>query len=203
MARTNIPFGGFKYWGSTMGQNIVPNEFEWQVADDYATAIFAGDPLKLVSDGTVAVAAAGDATIFGIATGSVYNDVKGNLVRSSYLPAATSYSIDRMRSRVTVIPATAYTIFEVCTNAAVSTVAAARNLVWNNADHVATAAGNTSTGRSGFELAIGGAGTATAQWRLFNIAPDPNNDVTLTQHRWLVIANEVHNWPGVFSTTGI
>ena len=50
MARANIPFGGFRYWGSRSGQNIVPNVIQKQVATTYATAIFTGDPVKKVSD---------------------------------------------------------------------------------------------------------------------------------------------------------
>ncbi len=56
---------------------------------------------------------------------------------------------------------------------------------------------------SGYQLDIGTHNTTTSQWRLFDISTDDSNDVTQINGRWLVIANETHNLPGTFSTTGI
>lgn len=202
MARPNIPFGGFRFVGSAFSGNYTPNVIERQVATAYGTAIFTGDPVKKVSDGTVSVSAAGEA-VFGVVAYVRYADANGNPVDRNYVPASTAYSVDRLRTIVGVIIAYPGIYFEACSNALIATVATARTYVDENVDHVATATGNTTTGRSGFELAMSTHGTASSQWRLVQLSPDPSNDPTQTQHRWWVEANESHNLPGTFSTTGI
>jgi len=202
MARPNIAIGGFRYWGSIFAENVTPRLIPKQVATTYGTGIFKGDPVKKVSDGSVSVSAAGEA-VYGIVAAVQYRNADGVLVEKDYVPASTAYTPDRLRTIVMVIPATPFTIFEVDADAAVSTIATARGYVDENCDHVATTAGNTSTGRGGFQLAIAGHGTGTAQWRILDVSPLYGNDVTQVNGKWLVIANETHNWPGTFSTTGI
>ena|SRR6185369_1070481 len=202
MARTNVQTNGFRYWGSLLGENIVPRVVPKQVASAYGTAIFKGDPVKKVSDGTVSISAAGEA-IYGIVVGVHYLTTAGVYVDANYVPASISYTPDRVRTIVDIIVATPFTIFEVSANAAVADIATARTYVDENVDHIATAAGNTGTGLGGYQIAIAGHQTATAQWRIHDISPSDSNDVTATNGRWLVIANETHNLPGAFSATGI
>lgn len=200
--RPNVPFGGFKYAGSAYAQHLLPNILEKQVATTYATALFTGDPVKKASDGSMQLSAAGD-PVYGVIAYVRYKDASGNLVDRNYVPASTAYTVDKLRTVVGVIVAYPGVYFEACSNALIVDVATARTYVDENVDHVATAAGDTTTGRSGMELAMSTHGTASSQWRLVQLSPDPSNDPTQTKHRWWVEANESHNLPGTFSTTGI
>ena len=205
MARANILFGGFELYSGRTSQNIVPNIVRKQVATAYGTAIFSGDPVKKVNDGTVSVSAAGEA-IYGIVAGVHYLNSAGKYVDANYVPASISYTPDRSRTIVDVIVAMPGVLFKVCADAAIASVATARTYIDENCDHVATAAGNTGTGRSGFQLAIAGHQTATAQWRLADLLcgdDDPTNDPTQANHYWIVEANESHNLAGAFSATGV
>lgn len=205
MPRINFQHNGFRYWGSVFAENVAPRVIPCQVATAYGTGIFKGDPVKRVSDGSIAVAAAGD-PIFGVAMGARYRNANGNLVEADYLPASTAYTTDAMRSIVMVVPATPFTIFEVdgTLSSLITTVALARAMVWENCDHVLTIAGNTVTGLSGAQLDISTHATTSSQWRIFDLSPiSVANDPTQTLAKYLVIANEQHNWPGVISTTGI
>lgn len=204
MARPNVLFGGFQYFDNVYGQSN-PKPRRMQVATAYGTAIFCGDPVKKVNDGSVSIAAAGEA-IYGIVSAVHYLTTAGVYVDKNYVPASIAYTADRTRTIVDVIVAYPGIRFKVCADAAIATVATARTYVDENVDHVATAAGNTGTGRSGYQIAIAGHQTATAQWRLSELLcgdDDPTNDPTQANHYWIVEANETHNLPGAFSATGI
>lgn len=205
MARANLVRYGLRYWGSMFAENVTPRLLECQVATAYGTALFKGDPVKCVSDGSIAQSAAGD-PIFGVVAGVMYRNADGVLQERDYLPASTAYTPDRLRSVALVIPATPFTIFEVDADdgSSITTVANARALVWENCDHIFTTAGSTSTGLSGVQLDISTHGTGSAQWRIVNLSPlRTGNDPTAISAKYLVVANEQHNWPGTFSTTGI
>lgn len=206
MARPNMQKNGFRYSGSVFAENVTPRLIPCQVASAYGTALFKGDPVKRLSDGTVAQAAAGSDSIFGVVAGVKYRNADGNMVEKDYVPASTTYTPDSQRTIVYVIPATPYTIFEVDADdgSSITTVANARLLPWENCDHVFTTTGNTSTGMSGVQLDISTHATTALQWRLYDIAPYASgNDVTQTLAKYLVICNKTQNWPGTFSTTGI
>lgn len=201
---TNKTITGFRYYGSFFGENITPRLWERQVATAYATGLFTGDPVKDVSDGSIAQSAAGDPVI-GVINNCEYNS-SSKLIQSPYIPASTAYTPDALRSRVYLIPATPFTIFEVDADegTTITTVAAARSLVWVNADHIFDTAGDTGTGRSGAALDISTNATTAAQWRIVNISDTPINTLaSATRTKFLVVANETDNWPGTFSTTGI
>jgi len=202
MARTQIPFGGFKLYTPPNGMVSPPKILAKQVATSYGTAIFFGDPVKKVSDGTVSISAAGE-NVYGIVDWVRYQDAAGRLIERSYVQASTAYTVDRLRTVVGVIIAYPGVWFEVCTNASIASVTTARTYPDENCNHVATAAGNTGTGRSGYQLDIGTHATTANQWRLIDLVDDPLNDATQTQHRWIVECNLAHNLPGSFSTTGI
>ena len=161
MARANIPFGGFEYWDNVYGLST-PKPRRCQVATTYGTAIFCGDPVKKVSDGSVAISAAGD-PVYGIVTGVHYLTTAGVYVDKNYVPASIAYTADRTRTIVDVIVAYPGIRFRACSNASIASVATARTYVDENVDHVATAAGNTGTGRSGYELAMSTHNTTTSQ----------------------------------------
>lgn len=203
MPRANFQHNGFRYWGSVFAENVAPRVTPCQVATGYATGIFKGDPVKRLADGSVAVAIAGD-PIFGVSMGAKYRNADGVLVEKDFLPASTTYPTDLLRSIVMVVPATPFTIFEVDGASAVTTVAIARTMVWENCDHLLTIPGNTATGLSGAQLDITTHATTASQWRIWDLSPIPvANDPTQVLAKYLVIANKTHNWPGTFSTTGI
>jgi hypothetical protein len=206
MARPNTsPIGGFRYWGSFMGEVIEPLVLPKQIATAYATALGVGDPVKQLADGSVAQAAAASDAIFGICAGFRYLNAAGVMVESNYYPASTAYTADAQRTIAMVIPATPYTIFECDANdgVTITTLASARTIPWENVDHIFTTAVNQFTGRSGVQLNISGRGTAAKQWRIVDVSPTAPNDVTQTNAKYTVVCNNTQNWPGVFSTTGI
>lgn len=190
----NIQVGGARWLKRRAGGNLEPRE-ECPVASAYGTAIFCGDLVKRVSDGTIAAAAAGDA-VYGIAAGAVrYKNSSSQIVAGNHLPASTTFTgapdlSNPQASIVAVIPLSVGDIIEMDVDTAVSTITAAQDLVGNNFDIVATA-GSTTTGRSGYVVnGASGSGTGTAQIRLNMISRDPLNDVTAANWKGQFIVNE-------------
>lgn len=190
----NIAMGGARWIKRRNGLNLEGRE-ECPVASAYGTAIFFGDLVKRVSDGTIAAAAAGDA-IYGIAVGAVrYKNSSGVIVAGNYLPASTSFTgaphiSNPQASIVAVVPLGPGDVIEMDVDTAVSTITAAQDLVGNNFDIVATA-GSTASGRSGYVVnGASGSGTGTAQIRLLETVPDPLNDVTVANWKGRFLVNE-------------
>lgn len=187
MANTVIT--GLRWLKNMSGGNHCPR-VPMPVASAYSTGIFRGDPVKRVSDGTIAAAANGDA-VFGVADGAVqYKNSSGQIVSGNFLPASTTFTGDPVLSNpqasiVNVIPVLRQQ-FEGCVDTAAADIATAGSLVGNNFD-TASAAGSTANGRSAYKInGASGFGTSTAQFRLFAIGTAPLNDVTAA------------NWTGVF-----
>src|SRR4051812_11001792 len=185
---------GFKWVRSRMGADRAPIE-ERVVASAYGTAIALGDCVKLVSDGTIAACAAGDA-VYGVSNGAVrYKDSAGVVRSGNAVPISTTYTgsaalSNPQASVVQVIPAQGQ-VFEADANTAAATLAAAQDSMFNNCDIVATAS-TVATGRSNHVIDYTGSfpGTGTAQWRLLEIVPDPLNDVTAVNWKVRVTLNE-------------
>lgn len=202
----NTAIGGFRWVKSRRGGNVCPIE-ERIVITANAAGIFRGDPLKLVSDGTVIPAAAGDA-VSHIADGAVrYKNSSGQIVAGNFVPVSTAYNGDPNLSNpeatvVRCIPVIGQ-IFEADCNTA-TTSALVQGLMFNNADVAAGAGGSTTTGRSTFVVNNTGAqfGTATAQVRLLEVVPQPDNDVTAVNWKVRVEFNE-GNEPSASSATGV
>lgn len=159
MSLSNAPFG-FRPIRHIAGGVIRANEYP--IASAYATAICTGDPVKLLNDGTIALAAAGD-RILGIFNGVQYVDSGGNQQFASRWPASTV---------ATDIKANVYDdpkiVFEVQsggtpTSADVGTLA----------DHV-TGTGSAYTGRSAAYLS-GTMGTGAAGFRVLRLRSTPGN----------------------------
>jgi hypothetical protein len=186
--------GGAKFVKRRQGPNLEGRE-ELPVASAYGTAIFFGDFVKPVSDGTMAAAAAGDA-IYGICVGVTrYKTAAGVVQGGNYLPASTTFTgtatlSNPQASIIQVIPLFSGDVVEMCVDTGAATIAAAESLRFNNFDIVATA-GSTTTGRSGYVVnGASGFGTSTAQLRLINIVADPLNDVTSANWRAQFVVNE-------------
>lgn len=202
----NVALGGFRWRKNRRGgANQEPRE-ERMVASNNTVAIFAGDPVKLVNDGTVVVAGVGDA-VYAIAMGTTrYRNSSGTIVAGNFLPAATTYTgapvLSNAQASVLQCCPVVGQVFEVDVNTGQASLTAAQTLVNNNANVVATA-GNTSTGRSAYTLDASTAGTGgTLAWRILEVAPDPSNDPTAANWKVLVEAN-VGTEPSATTATGI
>jgi len=187
-------------------ENVVPRLIPCQVATTYGTGLFKGDPVKRLSDGSVAQAAAASDSIFR-------RHCRGQVPQRRREPGR-----ERLRARVDGVhagldahhrlrhPGDPVHDFEVDANdgTTITTLANGRLLPWENCDHIFTTTGNLVTGMSGVQLNISGHATTALQWRILDISPlASGNDVTQTLAKYLVICNKTQNWPGVFSTTGI
>lgn len=206
----NTALGGLRWKRGRAGGAHPPIEIK-PVANNYGTAICKGDVLKLVSDGTVAVAAAGDTVLYGVADGidQMYVAAAGGLIKGNRVAASTTFSPTTVGSinetRVRVIPFYGQ-VFEADCDTGVADIAAAVTLIGNNADHVATA-GSSTTGRSGHVInTASGTGTGSAGFRIVGIVNYPNggmldNDVTLANWKVEVEVNE--STDPAFTTTGV
>jgi hypothetical protein len=199
----NTAEGGFRFVRMRNG-STVPNVEIMPVANNYGTAIFRGDVLKRVNDGTVAVHGAADAVVYGVADGIVQYNSGGQLRSGNYLPANTTFSPTTVgspnESLVRVILAKD-AIFEVDAATAVADIATAQGLVGNNADG-ATGSGSTVTGRSGHTLTVAGISDGTAAFRVLEVSKRIDNDVASVNWKVLVSVNETME-PLVGSVTGV
>lgn len=185
--------GGIRPWGTFAGgEGNYPAPRRAEIASGYSTALFRYDPIKRLSDGTVAVAAAGDTDILGVAIGFSYV-TGGKRKRSNTVPASTTFSPSTVGSANAsycfFVACTPDVIFSVETNASVASVAAAENLVGENADHVA-GTGDANTGVGAYLLDLSSKATSTAQWRIFDVMRTSDNDVLSTRFKLLVACNE-------------
>jgi hypothetical protein len=200
----NTAGSGFRFYKMRNGSSTPYTEV-FPVASAYGTGLFRGDPVKLLSDGTIAVAAAGDTDVLGVACGvPQYKAADGFVKQGTYLPASTSHSgLGTPNCSMVRVILARDAIFEVDADdgSTVTTVAGALNMVGENANHIATAAGSTTTGLSGYNLDISDHTTGAAQWRIVGVSSAPDNDVTATRAKYLVVLNEGSQPP--FSTTGI
>lgn len=135
---------------------------EYTIASGYASNIFKGDVVKLINDGTIQVAAAGN-RILGVFAGVEYTDANGNVVFSDYWPTGTV---------ATNIKAKVYTDPQIVFGAQAdgSTVLAD---IGTLGDHVA-GTGSTTTGISGHEF-DSTTGTSAAGFRLLGKVNSPDN----------------------------
>lgn len=132
-----------------------------------AAAIYNGDPVKLVEDGTdfITIAAASD-YIIGTFAGCEYNDVNGKPNVSSYWPG----SVTGATNIVFYVFDNPDTVYESQAGGAI-----ANSAVGDTADSV-IAAGSTLTGLTGSYLSstLKG-GTTAGQWRIVGLGKGVDN----------------------------
>lgn len=195
----NLTKGGFRPWGTVSGgEGVFPGTKVAELANNYGTAIFNGDIIIGVSDGTVAVgAAANNGLLLGVAVGFSYV-ISGRREPMPCIPASTTFSPTTVgspnASYVEYVPLTADLILEVDGNAAAPTptTAGVIGLIGENCD-LATGSGDSTTGVSAMTLDLSSHATTTFNFRVYGISEYPkltNNDVTLTRCKFLVICNE-------------
>lgn len=202
----NPAFYGFQWVKSRTGSGIPVLEVN-SVASAYQAApggvnvdLNIGDPVKKVNDGTVALAAAGDA-IFGIVY-HIYPYWDGQKkVNNNRLPGGTTYGTNQDRESRVAIALFADNIFKIVADdsSTATTLLAYRALVGENADiTINQVSGDTHAYP---KLDISDHKTGTAQCRIVDIGYDVGIDYTGANVPILVTGNEVQQAP--FQTTGV
>ncbi len=192
---TNAPQGlqVYKYLnGSTWtGQNGV-----YLIASSYATSLFTGDPITLLSDGTIGIGAAAlTAAIIGSFNGCVFTNSTGTVVFSPYWPASTATQ--------GTIPATGFVIDDpnVIFNIQATLTISQTDL--NSNYGYTVAAGSTVTGQSGYSLDIASGNATTNTLKLIALTPAVNNPAFGTNYNnGLVLINN-HIYKGGTGTAGV
>lgn len=204
----NYVYGGFQPV-RTMSGAPLPSTQIVETANNYGTALFKGDILIPVSDGTVAIAAAAnDGLLAYVAMGFSYV-INGKRTPKPYLPANTTFTPTTVgsvnASHVEVMLITPDIVFAVGGDAIgpTPTVAGMVGLIGENCDLATATAGNTTSGVSGMNLGLSTHLTATGNFRIIGVeqyaSNNPstqllNNDPTATAFRFLVTCNEGF-WP--------
>lgn len=201
----NVVQGGFRFKRMrTGGHQYAP--LIMPVVSGYGTGLFRGDAVKLVSTGGINAAAAGDA-VLGFMDGAVqYVGTDGVLRKGgNFLPASTTYSgglYSETCSLVRIIPVLG-ALFEVDADdgSTATTLAAFGAFVGENADLVAGAGGNTTTGVSSMQLDISTHGTAnTLAFRIEEVSNRFDADPTVTNFKLIVSVNLAQSVP--YTSTG-
>lgn len=156
---SNAPFG-FRPLRHLSGGDPT-RSVEYPIATGYATALFPGDPVKLLSDGSIALAAAGD-RILGIFMGVQYKDSAGQTLWGHW-PASTTAT--NILAKVVTDPDVTFEVMSGGTPAQTNT--------GNLADHV-TGTGNAYTMNSAAYL-DSTMGTGAAGFRILGIVNKPGN----------------------------
>ena len=140
----------------------------------YNTPIYYGDPVAIVTGGTIAKSSTSgsaitSAVIAGVFVGCQYVNAQGQTVQAQYYPGTTvtnavAYFVDD--------PMAAYKVAVGYANGVVTTVQ--QNAVGTNMSYYA-GTGSTITGDAGaWVTAASGANTATLPWRVISVVPDTN-----------------------------
>lgn len=164
MANTNAPYG-FRPLRHRMGGIIRPSKY--RIASASGTAIYSGDPVKLLNTGYIDLAAAGN-RILGIFAGCNYVQSNGSIVFTPYWPASTATlgSAD-VEALIYDDPNIIYQVQSGGTPAVAD--------LGTLADHVA-GTGSAVTGQSGAYLS-GTIGTGTAGFRILDFVNKPDNEI--------------------------
>lgn len=144
------------------------------IASTYNTAIYYGDPVAIVTGGTIAKSSTSgseitSAVIAGIFVGVQYVNAQGQTVQAQYYPgtsvtSAVAYVVDD--------PMAAFQVAVGYANGVVTTVQ--QNAVGTNMSYYA-GTGSATTGDSGaWVTAASGANTSTLPWRVIRVVPDTN-----------------------------
>lgn len=213
----NIELNGFRWRRSlyATGNNEPPTVrksvatgYQFQVGGSINVDVSPGDPLQLVSDGTVGIRAGTEGTpgvIFGVVKNILpyWSAAQGAMVIGTTLPGGTAWGTNESRrSWINVIPVFGQ-IFEidVSDSATATTFATYLSLTGNNADHILTAVSGETTAQPKLDIATA-VGTGTAQWRIWDISETQENvDLSGANVKLEVMINEGQG--AEFSTTGV
>lgn len=197
---------GFRWQRSRGGTNLVPERV--RVASAYQASpggisvdLRPGDPVKKVSDGTVALVAVGDPT-FGIVVGiGPYFDGTRMRPGGVSLPGGTAYGTLLERQSIIYIVPVAGEVFEIdCDdNVTATTEATFNSYIGENCDITLNAVAGSTYANPRLDISTHNT-TATLDWRIVDIARFPN-DFTGNYVKLLVTANTVQQAP--IQATGV
>lgn len=182
MSSTAAPYGLVPVKHATGGEIRIE---EYTIASTYGTSIFQGTPVKIHTDGTVNVAAAGDRMV-GVFLGCEYTSA-GRRVISNTWPAST-VSTDAI-ARITTDPEIVYQI-QCAGSVAVTDIGGMQD--------ISGTSGSSVTGVSTTALAASPSATTEAQLQIIGIAPLPNNAagdaytdvyVKIAEHQFRAVAD--------------
>lgn len=159
---------------------------EYLIADNYASAIYQGDPVKAVAGGTVEVAAAENTNLVGVFWGQFItkDPTTGKPTYRNYYTQTNVANGEEIRAFVYDDP---YERFEVQSNKA---SASAGTEVFELAD-IEYTAGSTINGVSKVELDDSSFVTTSAQLQVVGVSKDiENNDLTSANVNFVVRINE-------------
>jgi hypothetical protein len=159
---------------------------EYLIADNYATSIYQGDPVKAVAGGTVEVAAAGNTNLVGVFWGQFItkDPTTGKPTYRNYYTQTNVANGEEIRAFVYDDP---YERFEIQSNNA---SASAATDVFELAD-IEYTAGSTINGVSKVELDDSSFVTTSAQLQVVGVSKDiENNDLTSANVNFVVRINE-------------
>jgi hypothetical protein len=173
MPSTSAPFGlrpAFHPSGldraQALANGIQAVSTSGNVSAGYATTILKGQPVKMNTAGYIEVAGAGD-SFLGAFAGVEWTDSTGRRRVSNYWPANESFLVG---SVVAYFYSDPNIVYEIQTDGTV-----AQSVIGGEADLSNTTAGSTTTGLSQATLSNSVAGSGTAQMRIIDIAPYPDN----------------------------
>jgi len=199
---------GFRWQFSLVGRDMPI--VRKRVASGYQAApggvnvdLNVGDPVILVNDGTIALAAAGN-SIYGIIAGigQYYNAGIGAKVPGGpSLPGGTAYGTNLDNQSIVFVVPAANQVFEIdCDdNVTATTEAAYIALIEENADITINQVSGSTTAKP--LLDISDHKTATAGCRIVDLGKQGNFDYSGTRVKLLVTVNEVQQAPYV--TAGV
>lgn len=203
----NASLYGFRWVGARQGDPHPDPEIV-RVATAYQASpggvsvdLNVGDPVKKVSDGTVALCATGDAT-FGIIVGILPYYDGSKMVRSNRLPGGTAYSTNLERqSKVLIVPI-AGNVFEcVCDdNTSITTEANYNAAIGENVDISINQVAGSTLATPRLKISTH-ATTNTLVWRIVDTSHRVNIDYTGLYVPLLVTGNVVQQAP--YQTTGV
>ena len=194
---TNAP-NGFQIKRKLDGSAWTGQLTSYAIASAYNTAIYSGDPVAALADGTIGIGVAGT-FIRGIFYGCKYTDTSGNVVNSQYWPASTTVLTGTIPyALVCDDPNVVYSVQETNGSGVAGTplALADRNLNIN----FYIQAGNAATGQSKTTIDNSTeANTPTLNCRIIDLDPQPGNVVGAFAN-WLVTIN---NSDFKYGTSGV
>jgi len=174
---------GFKPVGHKSSASYNGQATEYWIKSDYAVNLFVGDAVELVTgssntDGLPEIqqSIAGNVNTVGVIVGFKVNRANAKTEHPGYSAASTE--------DIALVCDDPEVIYEVQENGN-GGVAMINSLC----DHV-VAAGSTTTGASGMELASSTSGTADGQWRVLQASRRLDNEPANTNAKWLVMLAE-------------
>ena len=191
MSNQDAPFGLRPSRTSTSSQQ----QNRYRIASSYATAIYQGDLVAMVTGGGIErVAAGGSGFILGVFNGCNYTDpTTGKPTWSAYYPGGVAAS-DIIANVIDDPNAT----FEVQADAAFPVADLAGNFDIVDGSPV----GDTTSGRSNVELSVTtGAATATLPLKAIDISQDPENSDVSSANTNVIV--KINNHLFSAGTTGL